>query len=490
MLNAARLDPEGMAAGLGISLNEGLAPGTISAAPKQVLAMSDILLATSEYHNNWMIANNAFSTTGELDSSPGDRMAYAGFNDGEPFDWGETLNFWGYDSGTQRSDSNEAMGLWLDMFLDPESRAILLDPDFNEIGIDFTSGLVGGVPSIRAYAIGHDLAASEERFITGGAHYYNLHNVFLHPPTPDAPQAVSGTDGSTTTGITGGYRIAATSDLQTVTIGGVTVSLQMPDENVKLDLSGRSSVRSSHTITLESGLSDATLLGVGDYDLFIADTNGSASITGNAGSNRLIGNWGNDQLNGDAGVDHMEGGYGDDRYLVDEAGDVIVELAGRGSDSLVVNGDRYALAAGVSIEEIRGGLGFREVHLTGNEFGQTIFGYGERSYLSGGGGDDTLHSSRGDVLHGGLGRDFIWGGGGGDRYIYLSAAESGTGGGRDVIYNWGLNNSLFGIKDLIDFSEFDANSLLSGRQGLTFVGVGEATRTVSAGQLKYYQVHG
>ena len=40
MINRARMDPEGEAARYGISLNQGLTAGTISSAPKQVLAFN------------------------------------------------------------------------------------------------------------------------------------------------------------------------------------------------------------------------------------------------------------------------------------------------------------------------------------------------------------------------------------------------------------------------------------------------------------------
>ena len=44
LINRARMYPAAEAARLGIALNQGLAPGTISTAPKQVLAMNDLLV--------------------------------------------------------------------------------------------------------------------------------------------------------------------------------------------------------------------------------------------------------------------------------------------------------------------------------------------------------------------------------------------------------------------------------------------------------------
>ena len=49
------------------------------------------------------------------------------------------------------------------------------------------------------------------------------------------------------------------------------------------------------------------------------------SGTGNELDNQIIGNDANNVLDGGAGADTLAGGLGDDLYLVDDAGDVIVE---------------------------------------------------------------------------------------------------------------------------------------------------------------------
>ena len=98
-----------------------------------------------------------------------------------------------------------------------------------------------------------DYAATEaNHYITGLVFYEPLPNWTYSPPQGYANIAVQGTDASDVTGSTGGYDILATSDQQTVTIGTVTVSLMMPDGNVKLDLINQSTIASSHTITVMS----------------------------------------------------------------------------------------------------------------------------------------------------------------------------------------------------------------------------------------------
>src|SRR3546814_1093820 len=55
---------------------------------------------------------------------------------------------------------------------------------------------------------------------------------------------------------------------------------------------------------------------------------------GGGGSDRLIGADGNDYLDGSEGIDHLEGGAGNDVYITDDASDVVVEVAGGGTDQV------------------------------------------------------------------------------------------------------------------------------------------------------------
>lgn len=148
---------------------------------------------------------------------------------------------------------------------------------------------------------------------------------------------------------------------------------------------------------------------------------GADTIIGNSVANQLEGGDGSDVLEGGLGADTLTGGNGNDRYIVDQLGDVIVEFAGQGDDVLVARAS-FTLAAGNSIETMTtvNGVSLTAINLTGNEFGQSIYGNAGDNILTGNGGAD--------FLVGGLGNDrFIVDqsdliselAGGGDDWIYV-----------------------------------------------------------------------
>ncbi len=95
------------------------------------------------------------------------------------------------------------------------------------------------------------------------------------------------------------------------------------------------------TVNAGSG-GDLVLGGAGTDTLNGQD--GDDALFGGDGADALNGGTGADKLDGGAGNDSLTGGAGDDVYLVDAAGDTVVEAAGEGTDRIETNLVVYTLA--------------------------------------------------------------------------------------------------------------------------------------------------
>ena len=169
--------------------------------------------------------------------------------------------------------------------------------------------------------------------------------------------------------------------------------------------------------------------------------NGLANrLTGNSGANTLIGLGGNDVLIGGAGLDRMVGGADNDIYIVEQAGDVVVEALNGGLDR-VDTGLSHALALNVEQLVLTGAA---VINGTGNDLANRLTGNSAGNLLRGGGGNDTLLGAGGaDQLWGEAGNDVLIGGVGADAFRFTL--------GRDVVADFAndvdtiqVDNALWG----------------------------------------------
>ncbi|QDH72526.1 Ig-like domain-containing protein [Brevundimonas sp. M20] len=196
------------------------------------------------------------------------------------------------------------------------------------------------------------------------------------------------------------------------------------DSIVELEGEGFDTVETSAAVyTLPANVEALTFTGVGDF----TGTGNALDnvITGGAGADILFGLDGADILRGGGGLDVLHGGRGDDTYIVESAGDVTVELAGEGIDTVLTALPEWTLGANVENLTYLG---------TGAFTGR---GNASNNTITGGAGDD--------VLSGGAGTDTLIGGGGRDTADYADALT-----GVDVRLNGGVTrNDGFGGTDTL-----------------------------------------
>ncbi|WP_277420393.1 calcium-binding protein [Xanthomonas bonasiae] len=146
--------------------------------------------------------------------------------------------------------------------------------------------------------------------------------------------------------------------------------------------------------TVESGQYDY-VAAVGIERVVLIEGSEAQAATSGDGSQELIGNSADNYLDGGAGADKMAGGLGDDYYVIDDAGDVIIEAADGGADE-AMSYVTWTLSDNVEIGHLGDGP---DLGLTGNALSNQLHGNAWDNALDGGSGADTLYGYAGNDIY-------------------------------------------------------------------------------------------
>lgn len=117
----------------------------------------------------------------------------------------------------------------------------------------------------------------------------------------------------------------------------------------------------------------------------------AADIVGTSGPDVLEGTTEADNIDGLGGADVMMGLPGNDTYVVDQAGDEVLEAVGDGTDT-IISTVSYTLP--IHVENLT--LGGEAVRATGNDLDNRLRGNSVRNILDGLAGADTMNGFGGD----------------------------------------------------------------------------------------------
>lgn len=141
-------------------------------------------------------------------------------------------------------------------------------------------------------------------------------------------------------------------------------------------------------------------------------------IQGGTGADTFVGGGGNDQLSGGTGAANtLLGGIGNDLFIVQTAGDTIIEYANEGTDTVHSFLTVFVLRDNVEVLIYMGG---------GSTNPFIGIGSATDNAITGGNGTDQISGLDGnDVITGGSGADLLQGGNGADQFRYTGTETGG-----------------------------------------------------------------
>ncbi len=184
-------------------------------------------------------------------------------------------------------------------------------------------------------------------------------------------------------------------------------SYQTAGSAVTVDLNAGTATGAKGSDTLKS-IEGA--IGSATFGDTLLGNGGDNQLSGLGGDDKLDGGDGNDKLDGGLGADTLAGGAGADVYVVDDAGDQVVELAnvpGSGANGLALE---QGLGVGGSVDKVIASINYTLTNFvenlelatsagnlsgTGNALNNVLNGNAGNNRLMGGGGNDTLDGKDG-----------------------------------------------------------------------------------------------
>lgn len=304
----------------------------------QPLAFDSNLNTAAENHSAWMIATDTFSHTGSGGSTPGQRMAAAGYSFTGSWAWAENIAWASTRAPAGLQD--EVLLLHTNLMNSSGHRTNILNDTYREIGIGFEVGQYGSYEG--AFVTQNFARTGANAFLTGvafddldGDKFYDV-GEGLGSLTITAKNNSTGAIQSTTTAPAGGYDLELLAGTYTVTFSGggfatTTQQATIGSRNVKLDLVDPvgGTTTTTPTPTPTPAPAPTTVYNT------INGTAYSESLYGTSGNDAIYGFGGSDSLYGRSGADRLDGGSGNDRLSGGSGADILI--GGTGLDIFVFN---------------------------------------------------------------------------------------------------------------------------------------------------------
>jgi Ca2+-binding RTX toxin-like protein len=314
----------------------------------RTLTFDGELLDSTDAHSAWMDQTDTFSHTGVNGSSPGDRMAAAGYG---AQGWGENI---AYVSGGMTEAT--VRQLHTNLMNSPGHYANIVSGSFEEIGIGLKEGMINGYKVVfvtQNFGTPNATERAEPDDVGTTA-----------PPTTDptppaTEQTISGTSGNDVLYGTAG------DDAMYGGLGSDTYYVnQTGDKAYEQAGQGTDTVISSLTYSLYGQVVEHLTL-TGANALNGTGNSLNNNLAGNAGPNTLRGEGSNDVINGNGGRDVLFGGAGNDTFLFDTVseanGDTVSDFV-RGADKISLgNIDANTRVSGNQAFTFIGAQGFHRV---------------------------------------------------------------------------------------------------------------------------------